>query len=167
MKQLVLLALLVVASSCGRAINPAQYQDDCLPVAAFHLNHSQLTIVKAALRTRVDTRRRKFTLTRFCGYQKYTSNRKFVLLTIYQPGVSHVSCNWVLLSASQAVDTKLNQYYMVTDSVGTQQLIDQSIRSLIGLDDVSKQELLRMLIKDSRDYRRKGVILGSQKPPMP
>lgn len=126
-----------------------------------------MAVIIPALRTRVDTRRVKFTLNRFCGYEKPTANGKFQVLKIYQNGVNHVSENWILLSDKQAIDTKLNGYLMVTDSVGMQQLITASVGQLVGADESSQHELIQILTADSRAYRKRGLILGTQKPPMP
>ena len=155
-------ALLCVALiACKREAFPVNIEG-CIPIMRLKINRMQKYAINSALLSRVNIGRKSFNINRFCSYEKTTSNGKFRLLTIYHSGASHVSQTWILLTKNEAIDTKLNRYYMVTDSLGTQKLIQESLNKLVDADEASRNELYQLLISEARYYRRNGDKLGSQ-----
>ena len=156
---------LLLLTSCAKEIALTQGQNECVPITQLGLNHKQMAVVKAALLTRIDQRRMTYNSNRFCAYRASTVTGNAQMLKIFQPNISHVSQTWILLTNRRAIDTKLNEYHMVSDSASTNRLIKSSVHALVDVDQATRDELQRMLIQEARFYQKRGVLLGTQKPP--
>ena len=151
-----LIPALAVIISCTRNNFPVFTHDgDCIRANKLHINTASKNIINAALIVKIDTRRRKFNSKDFCVYYEPTNNKAYSLLTIYDEVGNHRSPTWILLDKTQAVNTHLDKFEMVTDSLKSHHKIIESVNKLGNIDQDSKNELINLMLKDVRFYNKK------------
>jgi hypothetical protein len=144
-------------AGCATTNLPVATPDKCTPVKSLNISSTSRAVIDSALRLKIDSRRRKYNPEEFCAFNESTGNRKFYLLTIYDNVGNHRSETWVLLGPQQAINTKLDVYQMaIDDSLKTNERILASTSRLNGLDEQSKNELVKLLSQRAQRERKRG-----------